>query len=190
MMRKLGTVGVGLAAVLLVMGAAASARAGRQESEKKKNARHEQWERYSQRRSDNHEDAQKSEQELRVLVPKIVSTWESMDTEKIGRYYAADGDFAYFDIAPMKYKNWAEYREGVQKGFFDPNRSLKGKVNDDLQVHAQGKLGWATFTFGLDIVNKQGASSHLDGRWTMVLEKRAGGWIVVHEHVSVPMAGA
>ncbi len=27
------------------------------------------------------------------------------------------------------------------------------------------------------------------GRWTMVLEKKAHGWIVVHERVSVPLGG-
>lgn len=133
---------------------------------------------------------QKEEKELRALVPKIVASWESFDTTKVARYYAADSDLTYFDLAPMRYNNWAEYREGVQKMFFDPNQSGKFKVNDDLRVHARGGLAWATFTFGVDMVNKQGASSHLDGRWTMVLEKRAPGWIVVHEHVSVPLAGA
>lgn len=33
-------------------------------------------------------------------------------------------------------------------------------------------------------------ASHLGRRWTMVLEKRAKGWIVVHEHVSAPLGGS
>ena len=37
---------------------------------------------------------------------------------------------------------------------------------------------------------KQGAGSHLDGRWTLIREQRKGGWVVVHEHVSVPLAGS
>ncbi len=64
----------------------------------------------------------------------------------------------------MKYANWAEYRAGVQKAFFEPNRSIKFKLNDDLRVHQRGRLAWATFTFAADIVSKQGAASHLDGR--------------------------
>ena len=103
---------------------------------------------------------------------------------------AADAGFAYFDLAPMKYSNWAEYRVGVQKTLFEPNQSIKFKLNDDLSVHRRGSLAWATVTFGADIVNRQGASSHLNGRWTMVLEKRSHGWIVVHEHVSVPLGGS
>ena len=134
--------------------------------------------------------ADKSEQELRALVTKIVQTWESMDISKIDRYYAADSNLTFFDIAPLKYADWAEYRTGVQKMFFEPNRSLKFTLRDDLRIHRRARLAWAPFTFGADVVNKRGASSHLDGRWTLVLEQRKSGWLVVHEHVSVPLGGS
>jgi ketosteroid isomerase-like protein len=127
---------------------------------------------------------------LQALVPQIITSWESFDLAKIEPYYAADTDFTYFDLAPMKYNNWAEYRAGAPKAIFEPNQSIKFKLNDDLRVHRRGSLAWATVTFGADIVSKQGANSHLSGRWTMVLEKRTRGWIVVHEHVSVPLGGS
>ena len=126
---------------------------------------------------------------LQAFVPKVIASWESLDIAKVEPYYAKDADFAYFDLVPMKYNNWAEYREGVQKALFEPNQSIKIKLNNDLGVHRRGSLAWATVTFGADIVSKQGATSHLNGRWTMVLEKRAQGWIVVHEHVSAPLGG-
>ena len=132
---------------------------------------------------------QQTDQELHALVPKIVASWETFDLSKIEPYYAADADLTYFDLAPLKYNNWAEYRATVPKVLFEPNTSLKLKINDDLRVHSRGKFAWATFTFGADITSKQGAASHLDGRWTMILEKRAKGWIVVHEHVSAPLGG-
>lgn len=133
---------------------------------------------------------QQSEQALRELVPKIVASWETFDLAKIEPYYAKDADLTYFDLAPLKYNNWADYRATVPKVLFEPNTSLKLKVNDDLRVHSRGSLAWATFTFGADMTTKQGATSHLDGRWTMVLEKRGQGWIVVHEHVSAPLGGS
>lgn len=133
---------------------------------------------------------QQSEQPLRELVPKIVASWETFDLAKIEPYYAKDADLTYFDLAPLKYNNWADYRATVPKVLFEPNTSLKLKVNDDLRVHSRGSLAWATFTFGADMTTKQGAASHLDGRWTMVLEKRGQGWIVVHEHVSAPLGGS
>lgn len=133
---------------------------------------------------------QQSEQALRELVPKIVASWETFDLAKIEPYYAKDADLTYFDLAPLKYNNWADYRATVPKVLFEPNTSLKLKVNDDLRVHSRGSLAWATFTFGADMTTKQAATSHLDGRWTMVLEKRGQGWIVVHEHVSAPLGGS
>src|SRR6202158_5570729 len=134
--------------------------------------------------------ADSEEATLRTFVPKVISSWESLDITKIEPYYAADPDFAYFDIVPMKYNNWAEYRAGVQKALFEPNSSIKLRLNDDLGVHRRGSLAWATVTFGADLVSKQGGASALDGRWTMVLEKRAHGWTVVHEHVSAPLGGS
>jgi ketosteroid isomerase-like protein len=134
--------------------------------------------------------ADSEEATLRTLVPKVISSWETLDITKVEAYYAADANLAYFDIVPLKYNNWAEYRAGVQKALFEPNRSIKLRLNDDLGVHRRGSLAWATVTFGADLVSKQGAATHLDGRWTMVLEKRAHGWIVVHEHVSAPLGGS
>jgi ketosteroid isomerase-like protein len=134
--------------------------------------------------------ADKGEAELRAHVTKVVRAWETMDLTKIEPYYAGDANLAFYDIAPLKYASWAEYRTGVQKLFFDPNRSLKFTVNDDLRVHRSGRLAWAVFTFGADVVNKQDARSHLDGRWTMILEQRKPGWVVVHEHVSVPLGAS
>jgi ketosteroid isomerase-like protein len=134
--------------------------------------------------------ADREEEDLRALVPKIVAAWGTMDISKVAPYYAGDADLAYFDIVPLKYNNWKEYSEGAQKYLFEPNRSISAKLNDDLAVHRRGTLAWATFTLAIDLVNKEGASSHLNARWTMILEKRSKGWVVVHEHVSVPLGGS
>jgi ketosteroid isomerase-like protein len=134
--------------------------------------------------------ADREEEDLRALVPKIVAAWGTMDISKVAPYYAGDADLAYFDIVPLKYNNWKEYGEGAQKYLFEPNRSISAKLNDDFAVHRRGTLAWATFTLAIDLVSKEGASSHLNARWTMVLEKRSKGWVVVHEHVSVPLGGS
>src|SRR5207302_9075301 len=102
----------------------------------------------------------------------------------------ADAVFASFDIVTLKYENWAESLAGAQKPLFAPNRSIKLRLDDDLAVRRRGSVGWSTVTFGADLVSKQDTASHLDGRWTMVLEKRTHGWIVVHEHVSAPLGGS
>src|SRR5205085_9693117 len=94
---------------------------------------------------------QQPEQELRVLVPKIVASWETFDLAKIEPYYAADADLTYFDLAPLKDNNWAEYRAGAQKGPFERNSSIQAKINDDRRVHSSGEFACATCTCGAAI---------------------------------------
>ena len=45
--------------------------------------------------------ADKDEDEIRALVPKIVQAWESLDPAKVDPYYAADANLTFFDLAPM-----------------------------------------------------------------------------------------
>jgi ketosteroid isomerase-like protein len=37
------------------------------------------------------------------------------------------------------------------------------------------------------MVPKDGKTENLEGRWTVIWEKRGDNWLVVHEHVSVPL---
>src|SRR5690349_22852520 len=100
--------------------------------------------------------ADRTDEDLRAFVPKVVAAWGTMDISKVAPYYAKDADLTYFDITPLKYNNWKEYSEGVQKYLFEPNRSISAKVNDDLAVHHRGTMAWAYFMAGIDIVSKEG----------------------------------
>jgi ketosteroid isomerase-like protein len=77
----------------------------------------------------------------------------------------------------------------IQNGLFDAYEGIHFALAD-LRVHSHGTIARATFIFRADLVSKRGASSHLDGRRTTTFEKRAGHWIVVHEHVSAPLNGS
>jgi hypothetical protein len=46
--------------------------------------------------------ADREEETLRVLVPKIVEAWGTLDISKVEPYYATDADFAYFDVPPLR----------------------------------------------------------------------------------------
>src|SRR5260370_36965840 len=94
--------------------------------------------------------ADSEEAALRGLVPKVIASWESLDITKVEPYYATDADFAYFDLAPIKYNNWAEYRAGVQKAIFEPNQSIKFKLNADEVVHERRSLTSCQATLDAD----------------------------------------
>jgi ketosteroid isomerase-like protein len=94
----------------------------------------------------------------------------------------------YFDIAPLKYNSWDEYQAGVIPLLKDFS-SMKFTVNDDLQIHTAGKFAWVAATVKMDGKSAKGEPVNMVLRWTSILEKVNGIWVIQHEQVSVPMAG-
>ena len=121
----------------------------------------------------------------KALMQKIWDGWSTLDPANTAQYYAP-GPHAFFDIAPVKYNSWDEYRAGVTKvlgGF----KSGTCTVNDDAQVHSAGDYVWGTATVATDLVEKSGKHDMATMRWTVIWQKIDGKWLIVHEHVSEPI---
>ncbi len=116
---------------------------------------------------------------------KLLDGWSSLNPADMAQYYD-QGEYLFFDIAPLKYNNWAEYQNGVGellKGY----KSVKLTVNDDAQIHTDGNLTWAAATVKEDAVTTSGKHELATWRWTVIFEKQAGKWMIVHEHTSAPL---
>lgn len=129
------------------------------------------------------------EAEFKTMIDHYYTAWSTLDPDKAAKYYAKDPDLPFFDVAPLKYKNWAEYRAGVIKAFTETMSSGKLTPNDDLKVTQRGNVVWTTVTFHLSATPKTGGAMEVDCRHTAIWEKRGGKWLIVHEHVSVPLPG-
>lgn len=127
--------------------------------------------------------------QIRATLEKLYAAWSDLDPAKAAPFYAKDPDLTFFDVAPMKYNGWAEYAAGVPQAFA-AYRSGKFTLNDDLRVHRQGNWAWATATWRAELTKKDGGREHLEGRYSVILEKRGNKWLDVHEHMSVPMGAA
>ena len=121
-----------------------------------------------------------------MTLERLYAAWSDLDPSKAAPFYAKDSSLTFFDVTPMKYTGWSEYAAGVPKAFAAYS-SGKFSLNDDLQVHLQGKLAWATSTWRGELTKKDGSKEAIEGRYTAVLEKRGQDWLVIHEHMSVPM---
>jgi len=116
---------------------------------------------------------------------KILDGWSSLNAADMAQYYD-QGEYLFFDVTPLKYNNWAEYQKGVAevlKGY----KSAKLTVNDDAQIHTDGNLTWSAATLKEDAVTASGKHELATWRWTVIFEKQAGKWMIVHEHVSAPL---
>jgi hypothetical protein len=121
----------------------------------------------------------------KAYLQKILDGWSSLNPDSMGQYYD-QGQYNFFDIAPLKYSNWAEYQTGVTallKGF----KTLQLTLNDDAQIHTDGNLTWSTATVKEDAVTTAGKHEMATLRWTLIFEKQGGKWVIVHEHMSEPL---
>jgi ketosteroid isomerase-like protein len=116
---------------------------------------------------------------------KIWDGWSTLDVSKVAEYYAT-GPHTFFDIAPLKYNSWDEYQAGVVKELTD-YKSARFTVNDDAELHSAGEYVWGTATVKEDATMKSGKREMATFRWTYVFGRQDGKWVIVHEHVSVPM---
>jgi ketosteroid isomerase-like protein len=116
---------------------------------------------------------------------KIWDGWASLDAAGQKQFYA-QGPHVFFDISPLKYASWDEYQATVSKELGD-YKAAKFTVNDDAQIHKLGDGYWITATVASDMTEKSGKRDMAQFRWTAVFEKQDGKWLIVHEHVSIPM---
>ena len=116
---------------------------------------------------------------------KIWDGWSTLDPAKVAQFYAS-GPHTFFDIAPLKYSSWDEYEKGVRQVVAD-FKTAKFTVNDDAELHPAGKYVWGTATVKEEMTHKDGKVDTGNFRWTVVFEKQAGKWLIVHEHISAPM---
>ena len=48
----------------------------------------------------------------KAYLQKILDGWSAGNAANMAQYYD-QGDYNFFDIAPLKYSNWDEYEKGV-----------------------------------------------------------------------------
>lgn len=118
----------------------------------------------------------------------LQSIWDgraATDLDKQAKFYVQGPGHLFFDVAPLKYSSWQEYRDGVAPSLKDAPK-VTFTLNDDLQIHPAGAYTWVASTLTMSGNSPQGEKETLQLRWTAVLEQQDGRWLITHEHVSAP----
>ena len=127
---------------------------------------------------------------FRKLVDSYCAAWSSGNTEAPAKFYAKENGLVFYDIAPFAYHSWKEYQLGVQKEFLDGAESVKLTAGKELKVSRRGMIAWGTVPMHLTEKTKDGKTIELELRYTGIWEKRGASWVLVHEHLSTPLAGS
>lgn len=121
------------------------------------------------------------------LIRRYYVAWNTMNPDNASFLYAQNADLVFFDIAPLKYTGWREYRDNFKKNVAPGFSSLVLTAHNDVKVTRRGNMALTTLTFHLLAKQKDGGVLDFDARHTIVWEKRGGQWLIIHEHVSKPL---
>ena len=126
---------------------------------------------------------------FRKLTDDYCTAWSSGNADAPAKFYAQADGLVFYDLAPFAYHSWKEYHDGVQKEFLDGASCIKLTAGKDLKVSRRGLVAWTTVPMHLAVTEKDGKSSEMDVRYTGIWEKHGMSWLLVHEHLSVPLPG-
>jgi len=126
---------------------------------------------------------------FRRLIDGYCAAWSTGNAEAAAKFYAKENGLVFYDVAPFAYHSWKEYHDGVQKEFLATAESLRLTAGKDLKVTRRGMIAWTTVPMHLTEKSKDGKTTETDLRYTGIWEKRGANWVLIHEHLSTPMAG-
>ena len=126
---------------------------------------------------------------FRKLIDGYCAAWSSGNPDNAAKFYAKDSNLIFYDLAPFSYTGWKEYSEGTHDLFSANVDSISLTADKDLKTVRRGNIAWTTVSMHAFAKMKNGTTIDTPVRYTGIWEKRGKGWVLVHEHLSAPLAG-
>jgi uncharacterized protein (TIGR02246 family) len=127
------------------------------------------------------------EAEIKALEQRIVDAAKARDVDAVVKNYVDDDSLLVFDVLPPRQYVGAEAFHKDWQGFLDGFDGPITFENSDMEVVSDGKLAYAHCIAHVAGKGKDGNPIDMTLRLTDVLRKVKGKWLIVHEHVSVPV---
>ncbi len=114
----------------------------------------------------------------------------SLDLELLSKFIAQDDDLIFIGTDAAEYWIGWEPVDEALKAINEAIDSLEILVDKQtIVVHKSGEVARFSETFTQKTVVQEETLTHEGLRWTGVLEKRNGNWILVQLHGSMPISG-
>jgi ketosteroid isomerase-like protein len=120
--------------------------------------------------------------------------WSSGDSlfamTRVDSLYDRSDRFLEFDtISPagtitQGYQNFTDLWEPTMQA----STKAKTAIDNNIKVTTNGNMGLTTFTFKTEFTDRKTGKKYAEhAHASMVWEKQAGRWVIIHEHVSSPV---
>jgi uncharacterized protein (TIGR02246 family) len=127
------------------------------------------------------------EAKIRALENQFAAAVTAKDLDAIMKVYVPDETLLVFDVVPPRqYVGAKAYRKDWQDFLALFKGSLKIEITD-LQITAADPLAYSHSIQRVSGTDTKGQPIELTVRLTRVYRKINGNWLIVHEHVSVPV---
>jgi ketosteroid isomerase-like protein len=120
------------------------------------------------------------EQQIEYMLSEMLGAWQLGDIERLHKDYADDVSVVNGAWAPPVF-GWTNYLAVYQQQRTRMQQVRMDRSNTFIKVN--GTVAWACYQWDFAaVVDGQQAASQ--GHTTVVLEKRNGHWVIVHNHTS------
>jgi len=125
-----------------------------------------------------------AEDELREIVLERVTAVHAKNAAPLAARQA--DDVIAFDVLPPLYRRGSQAVAERTKAWFDGYASDIGYEVRDLNVVADGDVGFCSFLYHVSGTLLTGGVVDMWVRATLGCQRRDGRWLIVHDHESVP----
>jgi ketosteroid isomerase-like protein len=124
---------------------------------------------------------------IRALEKRFVKAFSDRDVNAIMANYAPGNQLFVFDVVPPRqYPSWEAYKKDWEELFV----AFPGPVKDSMSELSITVVGSVAFSHHIEtgqLTAKDGTVTNIVVRVTNVFRKIKGNWLIVQEHVSVPV---
>ncbi|WP_433564620.1 YybH family protein [Nocardia sp. CA-151230] len=123
--------------------------------------------------------------ELKAFLESRAEAQQSKDIDRLMRHY--DSGIVYYDaVPPLQFSGTEQVRRNFQR-WFDGYEGPISLQNHDLTLATSGELAFANMLHLDTGTRTNGLQSSIWVRETVCLRLSDVGWLITHEHVSIPI---
>jgi ketosteroid isomerase-like protein len=127
------------------------------------------------------------EEAIRALEDRFVAAFNAGDIDAIMKNYIPDKSFVLFDVVPRKEYLGADVYRAAWEEMFSRFKDKPKIAITDLGITADGNVAFGYSFMRVTGTDTQGHSIDRTVRVTDGYRKIGGNWLIVHEHISVPV---
>jgi ketosteroid isomerase-like protein len=126
------------------------------------------------------------DQKIDNSIGEMLGAWQVGDIEKMHKYLADDVSVVAGTWTPPAV-GWTNYLAAYQSQRARIQQVRLDRSNTLIRIAPGGTVAWACYQWDFSAI-VDGSPSSAEGQTTLILEKRADLWIIVHNHTSLVQA--